>query len=146
MLISEKKNWIKTDIIPSIIKIALIVVFIILMVKSDMSIFTIIAFILTYEVYDALKYKYKLTKYLSDFQSSKKIDFIKQKVKIFILIEFLISIFAVSIFVFWQEAYNLITFVLIIGLNSFTIKFSYKDFPKIVGDLNREKALTANNL
>ena len=135
---TREKIWIKTDLLPAIVRLVIIFVYILIVFKTKEFIFSTTLFIILVELYQAWWYQYRVSNYLKEFDKEPEITEIKRNIKKKILIEFGISLLFYPIYFLKQEW--LIPLVLVVAayFQVFHYGLNYIYLPRLIGELNRK--------
>jgi hypothetical protein len=141
---TRDKIWIKTDVLPSIGTLILIIAYILVAVKTKEFLITTTVFIILFEFYETWWYQYRISNYLKEFQDLSEIIDIKKNLKKKILIELGISLLFYPIYFLRQEWLLPLVLIIAVYFQIFHYGLNYYYLPKLIGGLNRNKARHAN--
>lgn len=135
------KLWVKTGVFPAFGRFILFMVYIIIVVKTREFLISTTIFIIVFELYEAWWYQYRVSNYLKDFEDNPELKGIKKSIKKKIIIEFAISLLFYPIY--FLNANLLLPLAVVIGVyfQVFHYGMHYFYLPKLIGNLNRKKAL-----
>lgn len=133
--------WIKTDVLPAFGRFILMMVYIIMAVKTREFLISTTVFIIIFELYEAWWYQYRVSNYLKDFDDNPELKGIKKSIKKKIVIELAISLLFYPIY--FLNANLLLPLAVVIGVyfQVFHYGMYYFYLPKLIGNLNRKKAI-----
>ncbi len=134
------KVWIKTDVLPAIIRFVLMIGYILIAIKTKEILISTTLFILLSEILDTWWYQFRVTKYLEEYGNNQEIGNIKRNIKKKIIIELLISLLFYPIYFLKQEWLIPLIFILAVYFHVFHYGLNYYYLPRLIGNLNRENA------
>lgn len=136
----REKFWVKTDLLPSLVRLMLLGVYVFVAIKTEMFLTCTTIFIIFLEIYESWWYYFKVKTYLHEFSQEDRVYKIKRKIFRAVLIEFGISLLIYPAY-FLQNDWTLpLVLMLAMYFLGFHFGLNYYYLPKLIGELNREKA------
>jgi hypothetical protein len=139
---TRDKVWIKTDILPTIGRFAIMAAYFMIVVKTKEFLISTTAFIIIFEIYESWWYQYRVSSYLKEYEGSIELMEIKRKIKKKILVELGISLLFYPIYLLNQDWLLPLVFIIVVYFQAFHIGLNYYYLPKLIGELNRKKSTT----
>lgn len=132
------KIWIKTDVLPALVRFAIMITYILLVIKTNEFLITTTIFIILFELYETWWYQYRVTSYLREFEGSFETNQIKKDIKRKIFIELGISLLFYPIYILKQEWLLPLIFIIAVYFQVFHYGLSLYYLPKIIGELKKK--------
>jgi hypothetical protein len=142
---TRERLWIKTDILPKVGRLAIIVAYIIVGIKTEEFVISTTVFIILFELYQAWWYQYKVSNFLNEFKALPETAQVKKSIKKKILLELGISLLFYPIYFLNQGLLLPLILILVIYFQAFHFGLNNYYLPKLVADLNRKTQHTKTN-
>lgn len=137
---TRDKIWIKTDVLPALGSFAIMVAYLLAAVKTNEFLISTTLFIILFELYETWWHQYRVSSYLKESEGSKESDRIKKDIKKRIFVELAISLLFYPIYFLKEEWFIPLILIVAAYFQVFHYGLNAYYLPKIVAELNREKA------
>lgn len=132
------KVWIKTDVLPTLAKLLLTLLYFIIAVTTDEFLLTTAVFILIMELFEAWSYQNKVSYYLKDFENSNKVSLVRSSLKKKLIIEFVASLLFYILYLTNEQWAQYLAITLGVYMQAFHFALNRNYLSKLVGEMNRD--------
>ena len=143
---TRERIWFKTDVLPAIGRIAIMIAYILIAIKTEEFLISTTVFIVLFELYETWWYQYRVSSYLKEFEGSTETEEIKKSIKKKIMIELGISLLFYPIYFLKQEWLFPLVLIIAVYFQVFHYGLNYYYLPKLIGELNRKNTTRQHRL
>ena len=140
---ARERLWIRTDLLPFLGQLILLITFMASVIKTGTFLIPAILLISIHEPFQAWRLKYKVDRYLKAFETEPSSVAVEQRLYRWIGVELLVSSIFIPAYFLLSIRVTELASIMSLFFASFHIGLNLFYLPKVIGELNKEKARKA---